>query len=302
MLLKETKLFAGILILVLLSSCSTILRISRPVDPEIRLGEKGNIMVVQNHFNYTNKLYIKEKNENVYSAGISSFTQSLISYLSGSDLINAIEGDTLVKSNTGRTPSDILSPGYVVTTCNNSNANMMLSIDSLYIDFDWETEVVEDDDGSRSKTKYFYLQLTPFLSLYNNEGTLLDRSYISLELPYSSRPALSGLITIKPALQKAKDEVIMLSSEAGENYGSKFFETLQDFPYIVYLSKPFDVSYRLIVNGNYADAIRNLLPLAESTEKKVARRAAYNLCAAYTGLGDLTSAEMWADKANSGGR
>jgi hypothetical protein len=192
--------------------------------------------------------------------------------------------------------SEILSPEYITSTCEYFGADLLLAFDSLFIDFDWETEVEEYDDGSKSKTKHFFLQLRPYLSLYKSDGTLIDRSFIYLEHHYSSRPTLSGLITIKPALIKAIDEVILLSNDAGVEYGAKFFEKIGTFPYKVYNGKPFDISFRLMLREQWADAIRDLLPLAESTDSKTAKRAANNLYVAYSGLGDEVSAAEWLKK------
>ena len=119
-----------------------------------------------------------------------------------------------------------------------------------------------------------------------------------MELPYSSRPTLSGFVTIKPALLKAIDEVIILSTDAGIEYGAKFFNATGTFPYDVYYGKPFDISFRLMQNNQWGDAIRDLLPLASSSDKKIAKRAAHNLYVAYTGLGDETSAAIWYEKSD----
>jgi hypothetical protein len=51
-----------------------------------------------------------------------------------------------------------------------------------------------------------------------------------------------------------------------------------------------------MMNNQWADAIRYLLPLAESANSKIAARAAHNLWVAYTGFGDDTNAEKWYQK------
>lgn len=278
------------------TSCTTLLFIKKTLPPEITLESAGNSMVIQNYFDYTRPEYVKEKHEEVFHAAVASFTRELVSSLEGENLVMAIQGDTLVRKIKGRIPSDMLNPDSVSSVCNRYNTNLMLSVDSVYIGFDWETETMEDDDGSRYRVKSFYLEVQPFLSLYNSQGILIDRSYVYRQVLYKDRLALSGLITIKPSLAKAIAEVTILAGESGHDYGAKFFGSYGTFEYKVFYSKPFDVSYSLMLNREWADAIRELLPLAESSEKKIAKRAANNLWVAYTGIGDETSAEMWYKK------
>ena len=282
--------------LAILSSCSTTIFINKPLPPEIELEQKDQKMVIQNFFDYTRDEFVKERHEDVFRSGVMAFAAGLEDYLSESELVRASFTDTLVKSGPGRILSDLLDPNWVVSACSEYNADLLLSIDSLFIDFDWETETIRYDDGSREKTKYFYLQLQPFLTLYDKTGSLIDRSFISYEQPYSSRPTLSALITIKPNLNNATEEVVLIASDAGKDYGAKFFESMGSFPYRVYYGKPFNVAFILMQNRQWADAIRELQPFASSTDSKVAKRAANNLYVAYTGLGDEISAQMWLER------
>ena len=288
-----------LLSLLMLSSCTTMIFVNKSLPPEIEIPDKDQKIVIQNFFDYTRPEFVKEKHEEVFHSGISSFTNGLISFLAGSDLISAYEGDTLVVSGPERNLSDVLDPVYVEATCKRYQTDLLLAIDSLSIDFDWETETVENDDGSKEKTKYFYLLLQPFLSLYDNTGKLIDRSSIPDQEVYSTRPALSGLLTIRPSLksQKAKREVASLADKASRHYGMKFFQGMASFPYKVYYTKPLNTAYRMMQTGNWAEAIRELLPFASSPDPKTAKRAAHNLGVAYTSLGDEASAKKWFEQA-----
>ncbi len=288
--------YLPLLALILFNSCSRVLLINKPNEPEIKLNNDKRSLVVRNYFDYNQAAYIKEKHQEVYKAAAELFSESLCKFLNESPGIKAIPGDTLILSSEKRIPSDLMSADLVLEECNKYKTDMLLSIDSIDIDFDWETETVYNDDGSKSKTKYFYIETKHFLSLYEKNGELIDRSFIALEQPYSARPTLSGLITIEPNLLKAIDEVIIISSDAGIEYGTKFFETSTPYPYKVYKNKPFEESYYLLRRGEWADAIRNLLPLTESGDRKIAKRAAQNLFVAYTGIGDDVSASEWLRK------
>lgn len=270
--------------------------VNKPLPPEIELTEATNDLVILNYFDYTRPEFVKEKHQEVFQSAVGAFADGLISYLEGEELVNVIMGDTLVKSVRNRLPSEPLEPDSVVAICNRYNVGLLLTIDSLYIGFDWETEVVEDDDGSSYKVKYFYLEVQPFISLYNSLGNMIDRSFVYRQVLYSDRLTLSSVITIKPALIKALGEATMLAAEAGGDYGSKFFESTGTFGYKVYTGSPFEESFRLMQRGSWAVAIRELLPLASSDKKTTAKRAANNLSVAYIGLGDETSANMWKDR------
>ncbi len=282
--------------MVIFNSCSTILFISKPIEPEIILEENEKSLVVNNYFDYTQAAYVKEKHQEVYKAAAELFSESLTKYINVSPGLIAIVGDTLIPRSVKLSPSDLMPSNQVLEACEKYGADMLLSIDSIDIDFDWETETIIDDDGKKSKTKFFYVQTLHFLSLYSSSGELIDRSFIALELPYSARPTISGLITIKPNLLKAIDEVIIISSDAGVEYGAKFFQTTGSSPYKVYHNKPFEESFSLLQRGNWSDAIRSLLPLAESSDKRITKRAANNLFVAYTGIGDDMSASDWLRK------
>ena len=297
--MKLSRVFnSGFLILsiVLVSSCTSTLFVSKPLPPEIELEKRDQIIVIQNMFDYTRPDFVKEKHSHVYKAGVDAFSETVVLTLADITSLTAMYKDTLVKSGPGRVPSDVLDRTYIKDICDYYLADLLLTFDSISIDFDWETERIEYDDGSVSKTKYFYLQVAPFVSLYNYSGELVDRSVLRYEALYSERPTLSGLITIKPALSKATPGVINLSIDAGREYVGKFNTSTGHFPYKVYVSKPFETAYSMMLNSNWSGAIRELLPLAESGDRKIAKKAAHNLWVAYNGIGDEVSASDWYNK------
>lgn len=274
-------------------SCSTVILVDKSLLPEIQLGTEGQKIVIQNFFDYTKDEYVKDKHSSLFKEGGLAFSNALIDYFKETDLVTAEIGDTLVKSEAGRMLSDVLDPEYVKYTCEQFDADMLLAIDSLNIFIDWESEGDPIIFGGAGVVKHFYLVYIPYLSLYDWDGTLIDRRSVDLVHHYRSRESITAFITIKPSLLKAYDEIIFLGNEAGVEYGSHFFSTIGTFPYKVYYGEPFKAAYRMMLNNNWADAIRELLPLAESANKKTAKRAAHNLWVAYEGFGDNANAEKW---------
>jgi len=287
------KSFLFFLATILLSSCSTVLFVDKPLPPEIQLGEEGQKIIIQNFFDYTKPEYVKEKHTHVYKDGGEAFSKSLTSYLNESELVSAEIGDSLIKSEEGRYLSDVLDSAYVVYTCEHLGADMLLAIDSLNIYFDFETEGDPIIFGGDGVTKHFFLIYRPYLSLYDWDGTLIDRRSVNMVHHYTSRESITAFITIKPSLKNAYDEAVLLGADAGVEYGAKFFNTIGTFPYKVYIGGPLKTSFQLMLNDRWSDAIRNLLPLAESRDKKIAKRAAHNLWVAYEGFGDEVNAEKW---------
>ena len=210
------RIFFRLLLLILgvtlFSSCSTTISFTRSLPPEIELGSEGQKIIIQNFFDYTKPEYVKEKHTEVYKAGGEAFSKSLSSYLNESDLVYAKIGDSLVISEGGRFLSDVLDSAYVNYTCNHFNADMLLAIDSLNIYFDFETTGDPILFGGDGVTKHFYLVYIPYLSLYDWDGTLIDRRSVNMVHHYTSRESITAFITIKPSLNKAYEEVIMLGS------------------------------------------------------------------------------------------
>lgn len=290
------RIVAFIAFLLLLSSCSTTIFLDRSVPPEIQLGVEGQKIIIQNFFDYTKPEYVRQQHSDIYNESVKAFSGSLINYLEESDLVSAEKGDTLVVSDEGRMLSDVLDPEYVKYTCEHYDADMLLAIDSLNIFFDYETEGDPIIFGGEGVVKHFFLIYIPYLSLYDWDGTLIDRRTADMSYHYSSRESITAFITIKPSLRSAYDEIMILAEHAGTEYGSNFFSTIGTFPYKFYYGEPFKLAFRNMMNNNFADAIRELLPLAESGSSKTAKRAAHNLYVAYTAFGDESNAEYWYNK------
>lgn len=290
---KSVFIIVTIILVVTAPGCSTLMFINQSYPPEIGLKSDNNVFAVSNHFDYMRPGYIKEKHEDIYRAGTNAFIDNLINSFQGSDFIRGELYDTLVPYQSGQSFTDILSEEAAMDLCNRYNSTHLLTFDSLYMGFDWETIVEEDDDGSRSKTKYFYLLYRAFVSLYDNEGALIDRSLLDLSMVYKARPTLSGLITIQPALAKAQDEAVAMASQAAFQYHDKFFTTVGRIPYKVYTGKIFKNSFRLMQYGNWEDAIKELIPMTSSGDPKIKKKAANNIAVCYLGLGNNPSADFW---------
>ena len=260
-----------------LTSCSKLIYISKTLEPEIILEKGRNDIVFVNLFDYTLPVYVKEKNEEAYNAGVRKLTDGLASSFSGDKSISFLVGDTLKKGTEVGTLSTLLPIDSISAICARFNSNILLALDSMNIFFDWETIVDTDADGSKSKTKNFYLYTDYYFSLYSSEGDLINRSKKQRSIFYKSRPTLSGLITIQPSIAKAKDKIESLGLLAGEDYADKFYPQNVQEPRQIYYGKVFNESNAYIDAGNWTKAIELLEKLAESSDPKIAKKARNNL-------------------------
>ena len=165
----------------------------------------------------------------------------------------------------------------VTAICTRYKADMLLALDSMNIFFDWETIVDNNSDGSKSKTKNFYLFTRFYMSLYSVTGDLINRSKMENSLFYSSRPTMSGLITIKPSISKASSRVESLAFQAGQDYVSKFYPRTVQESRIIYSGKVFKESNIFIKLRNWDKATELLDQLAKSPNQRIAIKARHNL-------------------------
>jgi hypothetical protein len=274
---KSALLLFSVSFLLIFSSCTKFIFIEKTLDPEIIPQKKNGTIVFVNLFNYTSPAYVKEKNVAPYRSGVKKLTEGLSLIPPGDKLYNFVIGDTLRKGIDAGMLTALLPIDSVTAICKQYNADMLLALDSMNIFFDWETIVENSDDGSKSKTKNFYLYTNFFLSLYTSAGDLMNRSKVENSTFYKSRPTLSGLITIQPSMVKATGSIEQLAFQAGQDYVDKFYPRTENESRLIYSGKPFKESNAYLETGNWDKAIELLEPLTRSPDSGIATKARQNL-------------------------
>ncbi|NJK84848.1 MAG: hypothetical protein HC906_01570 [Bacteroidales bacterium] len=168
-------------------------------------------------------------------------------------------------------------PDSVRMVCDHYDADMLLTLDSVRINFDWETIINENLDGSKSKTKNFYLIFRGYLTTYSSTGEVINRSEVEESELYTSRDAISGIITIKPSLEKASDKVRPLALQAGSDYVGKYYPSVTTETKMLYGGKVFKESNISLSKKECTQVMDYLTNLKSSEDPKTAKRASHNL-------------------------
>jgi hypothetical protein len=272
-----TSFLFAIVILSSLSSCSNFLLVQKTYDPEINLERKPYKIVLVNIIDYTSPAYVREKQENSYHAAVMKFAEGLSSSFSSDESLSLLIGDTLKKDIPAGKLTELMPKDTILKICKLHDSDMLLTLDSLNIFFDWETIVNDDDKGNLLKEKNFYLYTRFYLSFYSATGELINRSMIEKSSLYKSRLALSALITFKPSIANAIGTVKSLSFQAGQDYVSKFYPKTVQESRKIYSGKAFKESNLFIKLRNWEKATELLDQLAKSPDRNIAMKAQHNL-------------------------
>jgi hypothetical protein len=264
------------LIIVSLFSCNKFVYLSKTYDPEIIPSKKPGRIVFVNIFDYTSPAYVKEKNELSYRAGVIKLSEGLLSSFSKDESFIFIPGDTLKKDIVPGQLTAYMAKDTVLAICDRYNSDMLLTLDSLNIFFDW-TSTVNSDGEYKEKEKQYYLHTKFYLSLYSSTGDLVNRSMIEKSTFYKSREALLLIVTFKPSIAKAIETIKPLAFEAGEEYVSKFYPRTVQESREIYGGKVFKESNLYIDLRNWDKATELLDQLARSPDQNIAKKARHNL-------------------------
>jgi hypothetical protein len=287
---------AAVVLLIILTSCSTYVYFDRALPPEIVPAEKKNTIAFVNLFDYTKLTYTNENKIEVNIAGINKVIEGLGQAFSEDPDFSFQIFDTLVEGHASAGFVSDISLDSIRIICREANANLVLALEAFSTYFDQAIEVEEYDDGSKSRTAYFTLVVKAGFTLYNNAGSRVDRSMITESEMYLSRPALTGIYAIPPSLVKASGEINKLAMAAGKDYVNRFYPSSETVTRKLKTGKEFTEAVTLCKYGNWPEAIKALMPLTESTNPKISGKAAYNLSVVYEAEGNTSMSEYWLNR------
>jgi hypothetical protein len=272
------KVFVKLLVLLLISgllfSCTRIVYINKKIAPEIALEKEHHNMVFVNLFNYTIPANVNKKDRISYHAGIMNLTDGLSSFSSDSSF-NFTVGDTLKKSIEPGLLTTLLPVDTINNICNRFNANLLLALDSASIFFERDT-IVNSYYGVKYRTINFMLNARFFLSLYTDDGNLIDRSEAEQSSIFIPRSLNSGYILI-PSISRAGEEIGNLAFQAGQDYVTKFYPQIIHDTKQLYTGSIFKESNQYIFEKNWNKAVELLEQLVKNQDPVIAEKARHNL-------------------------
>lgn len=273
-------IFCGLL---LLSSCTTMVNLTRTQPPEMVLEPQPAKVVFSNQFDYAANPGIKDKHEVAYQTGIEQFAKTLSKDTLHKEPVVIFQQDT---SGSVQQPHHLYESNMdsleIRNICRTYRSDFLLSLDSLRLYFDWEVIREEDEsDGSVSKTKDFYLIGSYYVTLYDSAGEPVKRTLLERSLLYTSRPTLGALVTILPNLANGTGKISILAQDAALEYLGMFYPSeVITGQRKLYTGSSFTGSNQLIFQKEYDKAIEVLEKMPYSSRKGSMKKIQHNLSVA----------------------
>ena len=269
------RLFLALSLILIISSCSRMVYISRRIEPEITLDNDHHNIVFVNLFDYMQADNASKRNRESYYSGVMNLIDGLSSFSNDSSY-SFLVGDTLKRGIENGLLTTLLPVDTITNICKRFSSNLLLALDSASIFFNRDT--VENNYFGRSyRIINFYLNTKFFLSLYSAGGDLIDRSEVDQSIEYKPRTAMSGLIILVPTVSSAPEVTGDLAYQAGMDYIDKFYPRYIHDTKELFTGKPFKESNDYIFAKNWAKARDLLEELTENPDRDIAKKAMHNL-------------------------
>ncbi len=286
-----------IIISVIFSSCTSFVSVQKTLPPEIALQEESAEFLFVNRFKPDDLDYNNKNKIEVYEIGLQSFTGGLKAGFDTSRYYHLSLSDTVMPSHSAHEPAFNLSPEIARQLCRDYHQNYVLTLDNYDLYFDKEIEVIEDDDGSKSKTAYYDLVLNTYITIYTDEGKVIEKIHDEIRILHKERMVFSGLFTIGPSMGKTDKNTRLISDELGRKFIQKLYPLTFSELHQFYNTNKFSIAFKAYNNQDWQTVEEELLKLSKSADPKIAGRAAYNLSVLYENLYRTSEMEFWHQKA-----
>jgi hypothetical protein len=265
-----------------LSSCTTTIYIQKKYAPEIQSKENPLTVVFINNFNYENPRIVLESQHVTYQKAVSEFTKGLLKGFLITDTIKLVIGDTL-RNNTPAGMLTTLLPIVTITdACSEFNAGILISLDSVYIDFDSKFNYVMSANQIEIYANILYLFAEFFLTAYSPNGEMINRSSIDRSLIFGFGQELTDELLTDLSVA---DRISNVAEPCGEDYCKKFIPFNIIEARKVYSGAKFKESNELMKLGDWTKAVSKLEALSKSSNVSFAFKSMNNLNVAKEGAG-----------------
>jgi len=273
---KRLHPLALIVILALISSCTTIIQMQKTYPPEAELPDVENRYVFVNFFDYQIPDFIKDKHEIAYAAAVKGYADGLAAIILQDRQASLTIADTLRK---GFTVMSMQYPEFADTVraiCKEYSAGLLVALDSINLWIDSEFYITKSDEGSSMMAKDFYVYANSYITLYTSDGEVVDRCAGELSDYVKSKYTIFGMIG-GPTLARERDRVRALAETSAKECIGKFYPYTDHYVEKLYGGGPFNKLNSMIMEGHPEETIEPLRQLAGSSDPNTARKASWNL-------------------------
>ncbi|MBL6447546.1 hypothetical protein JMN32_14605 [Fulvivirga sp. 29W222] len=292
-------IFAFLFISYLFTACSTFVPVKRTLPPDIKLStQKGKFLFIS-RFSADSLPFSNDNKIEVFRIGYNSFIEGLSAGFDSSRRYNLTPLDGMVEKTAVTEPGLPLDKVQVNNICQGQQVNYLLALDAYNLYFDQEVEVVKQEDGTKERTAYYDLVAESFISMYDEEGKLLDQFRDEQRIAHDERSVISGLLAVGPSMGKADQNAVLISSKLGRDFIQKFYPRVIFEQRQFYHTKEFKNAYRSYLSENWDTTESELLKITESQKPEIAGRAAYNLAVLYENINRPEDVDYWYRKATN---
>jgi hypothetical protein len=263
-------------LLLLVSSCTTLVQMQKTYPPEKELPSDSGKYVFVNFYDYRIPETIKDKFEIAYAVDVRGYIDGLGEIILKDPRTGFAIGDTIRE---GFTVMSMQFPEFTDTVkaiCAQHGADMLIALDSINLWIDWDINLEENDEGGNMLVKDFYLYANNYMTLYGSDGEIIDRCAGEKSTYVKSKYTIFGMFG-GPTISKAREFVRSLSREAGKDCIGKFYPFTENYTETLYKGGPFNEINKLIIEGHPEEALEPLRELSNSSDPGVVKKATHNL-------------------------
>jgi hypothetical protein len=291
--MKTYLIYILVVMVFIISSCSSVIQIPVYNPPEITINDENNTIAIINNFEVGELNLQNPKEIEVYNSGIRNLISGLTDSISDDDKLRFIVCDSLIKMKADNIYSTDSFSRYSEFICREHSASGLLVINDFEIFFDHTDNYDEMEEGEVT-TRDFSIGIQVGFKLYNKNGELIKSSNVDESKIHKSRPVLIKWISIDPSVKKAGENVDAVSFAVGRKYRGKFYPGINYYNKQYYTGKVFKEANQFMIKGDWENAKKALLKMAESSDPKIPQeKVAHNLSIVYEALGDVESSKKW---------
>ena len=270
------QILSVITLIILASSCTTVIQMQRTYPPEKVLQPDSAKYVFVNFYDYRIPESIKDKYEIAYAVAVRGYIDGLGETVLLDPKESFVIGDTLKKGFTVGSMQLSEFTDTVRAICSIHGADMLIALDSINLVMDWDVNLEEDDEGGKMLVKDFYLYANNYMTLYSSDGEVIDRCAGEKSTFVKSKYTIFGMVG-GPTIAKARETVRLLSHDAAKDCIGKFYPFTENYTETLYKGGPLNKINELIIAGHPELASERLNALVNSSDQDLAKKASYNL-------------------------